>query len=154
MRGEVHILVYCPIDTLQWGSTHSALAVFDLEQHLDNIHIIVQLEVRKSHKGSCPECRPPLYMGKSKVNISLMLILSKPQIHRSGVDANYVLHNSSFPQDLQSLAKEKSQFEDCFQNSVHTVKWPFHCHLDRTFHQPGLSQHKEFHLLKQRLPKA
>ena len=30
--------------------------------------------VRKSHKGSCPECRPPLYMGKSKVNISLMLI--------------------------------------------------------------------------------
>ena len=26
MRGEVHILVYCPIDTLQWGLTHSALA--------------------------------------------------------------------------------------------------------------------------------
>ena len=26
MRGEVHILVYCPIDTLQWGSTHSAMA--------------------------------------------------------------------------------------------------------------------------------
>ena len=25
MRGEVHIVVYCPIDTLQWGSTHSAL---------------------------------------------------------------------------------------------------------------------------------
>ena len=25
MRGEVHILVHCPIDTLQWGSTHSAL---------------------------------------------------------------------------------------------------------------------------------
>ena len=25
MRGKVHILVYCPIDTLQWGSTHSAL---------------------------------------------------------------------------------------------------------------------------------
>ena len=25
MRGEVHILVYCPIDTLQWGSTHSAV---------------------------------------------------------------------------------------------------------------------------------
>ena len=25
MRGEVHIFVYCPIDTLQWGSTHSAL---------------------------------------------------------------------------------------------------------------------------------
>ena len=25
MRGEVPILVYCPIDTLQWGSTHSAL---------------------------------------------------------------------------------------------------------------------------------
>ena len=23
MRGEVHILVYCPIDTLQWGQTHS-----------------------------------------------------------------------------------------------------------------------------------
>ena len=27
MRGEVHILVYCPIDTLQWGSTHSALFI-------------------------------------------------------------------------------------------------------------------------------
>ena len=26
MRGEVPILVYCPIDTLQWGSTHSAVA--------------------------------------------------------------------------------------------------------------------------------
>ena len=25
MRGEVHILVWCPIDTLQWGSTHSAM---------------------------------------------------------------------------------------------------------------------------------
>ena len=28
MRGEVHILVYCPIDTLQWGSTHSAFIDF------------------------------------------------------------------------------------------------------------------------------
>ena len=27
MRGKVHILVYCPIDTLQWGSTHSAMVV-------------------------------------------------------------------------------------------------------------------------------
>ena len=27
MRGAVHILVYCPIDTLQWGWTHSAVAV-------------------------------------------------------------------------------------------------------------------------------
>ena len=27
MRGEVHILVHCPIDTLQWGSTHSAVVV-------------------------------------------------------------------------------------------------------------------------------
>ena len=27
MRGEVHILLYCPIDTLQWGQTHSALQV-------------------------------------------------------------------------------------------------------------------------------
>ena len=26
MRGQVHILVYCPIDTLQWGSTHSAMS--------------------------------------------------------------------------------------------------------------------------------
>ena len=25
MRGEVHILVHCPNDTLQWGSTHSAM---------------------------------------------------------------------------------------------------------------------------------
>ena len=32
MRGEVHILVHCPIDTLQWGSTHSALhwSILDL----------------------------------------------------------------------------------------------------------------------------
>ena len=28
MRGEVHILVNCPIDTLQWGSTHSAMIDF------------------------------------------------------------------------------------------------------------------------------
>ena len=27
MRGEVPILVYCPIDTLQWGSTHSAVTL-------------------------------------------------------------------------------------------------------------------------------
>ena len=27
MRGEVHILVYCPIDTLQWGQTHSAMVM-------------------------------------------------------------------------------------------------------------------------------
>ena len=26
MRGDVHILVYFPIDTLQWGPTHSALS--------------------------------------------------------------------------------------------------------------------------------
>ena len=25
MRGKVHILVYCSIDTLHWGSTHSAM---------------------------------------------------------------------------------------------------------------------------------
>ena len=31
MRGEVHILVHCPIDTLQWGSTHSALFVAQLK---------------------------------------------------------------------------------------------------------------------------
>ena len=30
MRGEEHILVYCPIDTLQWGSTHSALTMKSL----------------------------------------------------------------------------------------------------------------------------
>ena len=35
MRGEVHILVYCPIDTLQWGSTHSAL-IIHLHTHLVN----------------------------------------------------------------------------------------------------------------------
>ena len=28
MRGKVHILVHCPIDTLQWGSTHSAMSGF------------------------------------------------------------------------------------------------------------------------------
>ena len=27
MRGEVHILVYCPIDTLPWELTHSAMIV-------------------------------------------------------------------------------------------------------------------------------
>ena len=30
MRGKVYILVYCPIDTLQWGSTHSALPLHGL----------------------------------------------------------------------------------------------------------------------------
>ena len=30
MRGEVHILVHCPIDTLQWGSTHSAMVVTEI----------------------------------------------------------------------------------------------------------------------------
>ena len=34
MRGEVHILVYCPIDTLQWGSTHSALGTVAIVQRL------------------------------------------------------------------------------------------------------------------------
>ena len=46
MRGEVHILVYCPIDTLQWGSTHSALArlaavekaIFQFPQNYYNDH--------------------------------------------------------------------------------------------------------------------
>ena len=33
MRGAVHILVYCPIDTLQWGLTHSALATCFLMSH-------------------------------------------------------------------------------------------------------------------------
>ena len=33
MRGEVHILVYCPIDTLQWGSTHSAMGGYHWKQH-------------------------------------------------------------------------------------------------------------------------
>ena len=28
MRGEVHILVYCPIDTLQWGSGMDGEAFF------------------------------------------------------------------------------------------------------------------------------
>ena len=44
MRGEVHILVYCPIDTLQWGSAHSALALnhperngTDEKKDVDNI---------------------------------------------------------------------------------------------------------------------
>ena len=32
MRGEVHILVYCPIDTFQWGSTHSALRHFGVRK--------------------------------------------------------------------------------------------------------------------------
>ena len=39
MRGEVHILVYCPIDTLQWGSTHSALVKGDLESLILNLPI-------------------------------------------------------------------------------------------------------------------
>ena len=30
MRGEVHILLYCPIDTLQWGKTHTALELLGL----------------------------------------------------------------------------------------------------------------------------
>ena len=27
MKGEVHIWLYCPIDTLQWGYTHSAMSM-------------------------------------------------------------------------------------------------------------------------------
>ena len=33
MRGEVHILVYCPIDTLQWGQTHSALIGLESDEN-------------------------------------------------------------------------------------------------------------------------
>ena len=29
MRVEVHILVYCPIDTFQWGLTHSAVILVE-----------------------------------------------------------------------------------------------------------------------------
>ena len=36
MRGEVHILAYCPIDTFQWGSTHSALVVITLSMNSSN----------------------------------------------------------------------------------------------------------------------
>ena len=43
MRGEGHILVYCPIDTLQWGSTHSAMLVsyspFDFVQVISRMYI-------------------------------------------------------------------------------------------------------------------
>ena len=43
MRGEVHILVYCPIDTLQWGSTHSGL--------MGVVVVVSQLKIdnQKSH---------------------------------------------------------------------------------------------------------
>ena len=39
MRGEVHILVYCPIDTLQWGSTHSGNVVGYLDGPISNPRI-------------------------------------------------------------------------------------------------------------------
>ena len=41
MRGEVHILVHCPIDTLQWGSTHSALSE---QQNLDKYELIKAID--------------------------------------------------------------------------------------------------------------
>ena len=45
MRGEVHILVYCPIDTLQWGSTHSALDVAFLFIRVFSVFVITWINV-------------------------------------------------------------------------------------------------------------
>ena len=52
MRGKVHILVYCPIDTLQWGSTHSAMV----------------------HGYSCIGKEPPL--GQNKLMIQLLTLVA------------------------------------------------------------------------------
>ena len=42
MRGEVPILVYCPIDTLQWGSTHSAMVhSFNQEMPIESMISLV-----------------------------------------------------------------------------------------------------------------
>ena len=37
MRDEVHILVYSPIDTFQWGSTHSALVNYNGSPIYENL---------------------------------------------------------------------------------------------------------------------
>ena len=45
MRGKVHILVYCPIDTLQWGPTHSGLVDNNLKaiSYVQTISLIIIL---------------------------------------------------------------------------------------------------------------
>ena len=58
MRGKVHILVYCPIDTFQWGSTHSALVnqkaillsitYSEILQHNNDIYSVLSF-VREHH---------------------------------------------------------------------------------------------------------
>ena len=47
MRGEAHILVYCPIDTLQWGQTHSAML-----QELRKDDEILHAQIRSNHGSS------------------------------------------------------------------------------------------------------
>ena len=39
MRGEVHILLYCPIDTLQWGQTHSAVCKKDKTTNFHDLQL-------------------------------------------------------------------------------------------------------------------
>ena len=51
MRGEVHILVYCPIDTLQWGSTHSAVVV----QFDSDAVIFISNDFEEAVNGFCTE---------------------------------------------------------------------------------------------------
>ena len=48
MRGEVHILVYCPIDTLQWGSTHSAMIGLGSNKNVLNIKCFFLVALMKN----------------------------------------------------------------------------------------------------------
>ena len=63
MRGEVHFLVYCPIDTLQWGSTHSVMVRHKgvtqdchLCNHKNNTKEGLKRHIQIEHEGLRYEC--------------------------------------------------------------------------------------------------
>ena len=58
MRGEVHIMVYCPIDTLQWGQTHSALEHFICNYCSKDFYYNCQLNGQREvkHEGKRFQC--------------------------------------------------------------------------------------------------
>ena len=71
MRGEVHILVYCPIDTFQWGSTHSALLSSTVNQNTAsqprNSHLSQLDQVLNIYcKSSQLDFRPKIFAVEAK----------------------------------------------------------------------------------------
>ena len=62
MRGKVYILVYCPIDTLQWGSTHSALVASCLK----SLHLTIVTEAASYPiKSSMPPGAAPSALSRA-----------------------------------------------------------------------------------------